>query len=181
MHNILRVQDAIDSLPSTIGLTKDELNAALKEMKSISNEMLKAAVHILDMCASFICLNRLVLSAQNSLISEIENYINKNISDPELSMNSICDYFSISRSTLYKLSKETYGVGISDYIRYCRIEKAKELLLLNNLSIVKISRLCGYTDPSFFTKSFKQLTGVLPKEYAGKILKRKSIKLSELY
>lgn len=167
MHNILQVQNTIDSLPSTFGLTRDELNAALKEMKSISKEKLKATVHILDMCASFISLNRFVLSVQNPLKSEIENYIYKNISDPELSMISICDHFSISRSALYKLSKEAYGIGISDYIRYCRIEKAKELLLLNDLSIVKISRLCGYTDPSFFTKSFKRLTGVLPKKYVS--------------
>ena len=165
-HKTLQLRDKIESLPQSLDLSKEELLSAISQMKPLSKETLKAAVHIMDMCASFISLNRFVFSVQNPLQHDIENYIYEHISDPELSMSSICNHFLISRSTLYAISKNAYGIGISDYIRYCRIELAKKLLLHKQHSIAEISRSCGFNEPNYFTKTFKQLTGILPKDYA---------------
>ena len=172
-HKTLQIKDRIESLPRNTELEKDALIAAIEKMKPLSKDTLEAAVHIMEMCASFISLKRFVFSEQNPLQREIENYIHENLGDPELSMMTICNHFLISRSTLYSTCKNASGVGISDYIRYCRIEKAKKMLLHRQHSISEISRMCGFNEANYFTKTFKQLTGCLPKDYASSYSSKK--------
>lgn len=161
------IYDKIESLPQNSCFSKKDLYDALTQMTPRPRETLESAAHIMEMCTCFISQNRFVFSMQNSLQREIEKYIHTNISNSDLSMKSICNHFLISRSTLYEVSKKAYGGGISDYIRFCRIEKAKELLLQKKMSIADISRACGFNEPNYFTKAFKNLTGVLPKDYSS--------------
>ena len=170
-HNETQMRDKIEYLSQSNDFSKAELISAISSMKPLSRDTLEAAVHIMDTCASFISLNRFVFSLQNPLQHEIENYIYKNISDPELSMRSICNNFLISRSTLYSISKSAYGMGISDYIRYCRIEHAKKLLLHKQYSISQISHMCGFNESNYFSRTFKKHVGISPKQYAMKFLK----------
>ena len=172
-HKTLQMKDKIESLPKNADISKDALIAAIDRMKPLSKDTLEAAVHIMEMCASFISLKRFVFSEQNPLQREIENYIHEHLGDSDLSMTTICNHFLISRSTLYTISKNAYGIGISDYIRYCRIEKAKKLLIHRQHSISEISRMCGFNEANYFTKTFKQLTGSLPKDYASSYTHKK--------
>lgn len=172
-HKTLQMKDKIESLPQNANVSKEALFAAIDKMKPLSKDTLEAAVHIMEMCASFISLKRFVFSEQNPLQREIENYIYEHIADADLSMTTICNHFLISRSTLYTISKNAYGIGISDYIRYCRIEKAKKMLIHRQHSISEISRMCGFNEANYFTKTFKQLTGTLPKDYASSIHHKK--------
>ena len=46
-----------------------------------------------------------------------------------------------------------------------RITKAAELLYNTDLPISNIAYSCGYSDPLAFSKTFKKIKGVSPKEY----------------
>ncbi|MEM6804325.1 MAG: helix-turn-helix transcriptional regulator [Bacteroidota bacterium] len=46
-----------------------------------------------------------------------------------------------------------------------RLKKAKELLLISDLSISEIAYETGHTDPSYFSKTFKSKYGLSPKEF----------------
>ena len=59
-------------------------------------------------------------------------------------------------------------MGISDYIKLRRIEKAKELLTDGGMPIYEISSACGFSAPNYFTKTFKENVGMLPKDYASR-------------
>ena len=48
------------------------------------------------------------------------------------------------------------------------ITKAKELIRTTNLRLTDISQMVGYGDQSYFTKVFKRIVGISPKEYAQK-------------
>jgi two-component system response regulator YesN len=71
----------------------------------------------------------------------------------------------ISKSKLYSISKNEFGMGISDYIRILRIEKAKKLLLNGEERIYDIAAKVGYEDSNYFTRAFKSETGMTPKKY----------------
>ncbi len=60
--------------------------------------------------------------------------------------------------------KET-GVKFSTYIKNYRMSKAKELLLGTNLKLYEIAERVGYSDPKYFSKVFKESSGMLPAEY----------------
>ena len=52
-----------------------------------------------------------------------------------------------------------------DYIRFCRIEKAKELLLTTDWKLDDITRAVGYVDAKSLNRAFKQIYGVTPGKY----------------
>ena len=60
--------------------------------------------------------------------------------------------------------KET-GENFSTYIRNYRISKAKELLVGTGMKLYEIAQRVGYSDPKYFSKVFRDVTGKLPAEY----------------
>ena len=65
-------------------------------------------------------------------------------------------------STLFRIYT---GKSFSTYLTEKRIEMAKQLLSDLTLNIAEIARMVGYTDPSYFTRRFNQVTGMTPGEY----------------
>lgn len=57
------------------------------------------------------------------------------------------------------------GFSMWQYLTILRVEKAKELLQLTDLSIGEIAELLDYNSPAAFSKTFKSLTGTPPSEY----------------
>lgn len=161
-----RVLERIEALPSGIESSKDALGSMLGQMNCYSKETLRSAARIMDMCTCYISANQFLTSSPEAVAQQIDRYINSHLGDTELSAQSICRRFLISRSALYNMSKNAFGVGISDRIRYLRIEKAKRMLSKKSKSISEISRECGFNEPNYFTRTFKKMTGVLPKNYA---------------
>lgn len=144
---------------------KSALYRALEELIPITYERLSSATRIMEMCACYLCAKNIVRAQQDTLRRNVDRYVRENLSSPTLSMQEICRKFSVSRSTLYAMSKAAFGMGISDYVRFCRVEHAKKLLLKKELPIYEISRVCGFSAPNYFTKTFKQEVGVLPKDF----------------
>ena len=155
----------VEEIPDEDLTDKSALHRALQELVPITYEMLSSATRIMEMCACYLCAKNIVRAQQNPLKRNVDRYVRENLSSTTLSMPEICRKFSISRSTLYTMSKESFGMGISDYIRHCRIEQAKKLLLKKELPIYEISRVCGFSAPNYLTKIFKQEVGVLPKDF----------------
>ncbi len=160
-----QIAENIRNMPNDPNLDKAELLMLLSETPSATRDTLVAAANIMEMCACYLASKDIVHTQHTALHVSIDRYIKENLDSSELSLNDICKHFSVSRSTLYTVSTQGFGMGISDYIRHCRIEHAKKLLLKNNMSIAQISAACGFSAPNRFTKTFKQMVGILPKNY----------------
>ena len=65
-------------------------------------------------------------------------------------------------SALFK--KET-GQNFMDYLTELRINKSKELLYVDSLSIQDVAEMVGYRDMKYFSRLFKKVTGVSPSDY----------------
>ena len=57
------------------------------------------------------------------------------------------------------------GTTFSNYVKNYRISKAKELLVGTNLKLYEVAEKVGYSDPKYFSRVFKEITGQLPVEY----------------
>ena len=64
-----------------------------------------------------------------------------------------------------KLFKEQAGVNFIDYLTDLRMEKARDLLTHQNLSIKEVCARCGYADQNYFSRIFKKTVGMTPTEY----------------
>lgn len=95
---------------------------------------------------------------------EIKTYIETHLSE-ELTIQQLCDRFFVSKTKLYHLSQQAFGMGISDYIRQLRLEKAKLLLQKEDKSISNIAFSVGFKDANYFTRIFKKYENMTPKAY----------------
>lgn len=95
----------------------------------------------------------------------IVRIMRENLSNPRLSNEFLANQAQLSEVYFRRLFKLNYGVSPKQYLQQLRIEKAKELLQNDNLSITKIAEECGYSSVYHFSKIFKEKVGHNPAEY----------------
>ena len=101
-----------------------------------------------------------------SIIEMSKDYIKENF-NKDISLDEVSRAVNISPYYFSKIFKEGTGENFIEYLTAIRIEKAKELLNTTELSMKEICTMCGYSDPNYFSRSFKKNVGVTPTEYKG--------------
>ena len=81
-------------------------------------------------------------------------------------LNEIAQICGVSEGYFRKLFREYSGENPIEFRQKHRIEKAKQLLLLDTHSISEIAEELNFSDIYHFSKTFKKLTGVSPQKYA---------------
>lgn len=87
----------------------------------------------------------------------------------DISLTSLAAKYNISMARLSEMIKEHLSLNFSDYISSLRIQRAKELLRDESLSIQEIAEIVGYNDYFYFTKVFKKVEGISPSKYRKEI------------
>lgn len=103
------------------------------------------------------------------LIRKINESVEKNYADPNLSLNGIAGEFDISPSYLGKVYKQVTMHALLDVINKVRIEKSAEMLRNTDKPIAEIADKCGFTNPSYYYRMFKRHYGLTPTDYRKKI------------
>ena len=112
------------------------------------------------------CQNVLHKASEKS-VSQVETakeYIRDNYSK-DISLDDVSRRVNISPYYFSKIFKEETGEGFVEYLTGVRMEKAKELLSTTECSMKEICSMVGYSDPNYFSRSFKKNVGVTPTEY----------------
>lgn len=92
-------------------------------------------------------------------------YIQGNFSDCGLSIAGLAAREHLSESRYRELFRRTFGISPSEAIAQTRISNACHLLQTTNMNITYIANCCGYQDIAYFSRLFKQKTGVSPTDY----------------
>ncbi len=83
----------------------------------------------------------------------------------KMSINSIAEVVHLSPSYLSHIFSQTFGYTITDYITYIRLENAKSILGKSGTSISEAALDSGFEDISYFSRVFKKVEGISPREY----------------
>lgn len=105
-------------------------------------------------------------------VKEVISLLENNVYST-LTINDVCKKAAYGRAYLFRVFKEKTGKTIMEYYLNLKIEKAKQLLRENELSVKEISELLSFNEPNYFTKTFKRITGLTPTAY-----KRRAMSLS---
>ncbi|SDD51720.1 two-component system, response regulator YesN [Paenibacillus sp. UNCCL117] len=98
------------------------------------------------------------------LIMEAAQYIKANM-DLKLTQHDIARKMNMSRGYFSKCFKNLLGRTFHDYMKELRIARAKTLLLQTSKPIADIAEECGFLDHRYFSRQFREETGLLPSEY----------------
>lgn len=125
------------------------------------DEMLELFLHIFN--------NRLYLKNSMPKNADIyldyaEHYIKINIFS-NVRINDLTKQLGITQPYLYKLFMNRYGISTAAYIRKCKLDEAKRLLIETNLTITQIANSVGYDSVMDFSKFFKKQTGRSPSDF----------------
>ena len=143
-----------DYLPEIINMTEFE------QMKNwFANKIAAACQNILSKRAE----------KSNSIIKMAKEYIQKNFGK-DISLDDVSRVVNVSPYYFSKIFKDDTGENFIEYLTGVRIDKAKELLETTEYSMKEICSMVGYSDPNYFSRSFKKNVGITPTEYKeGKI------------
>lgn len=103
--------------------------------------------------------------ADDPTIQRVMQFIEQNISNSDASVGDMAEAAATSRSGLQRKLKQTMGITPQDLLREARIKHACLLLQTTDKTVAEIAYACGFTDPKYFSRCFKQSTGQVPTEY----------------
>ncbi len=101
----------------------------------------------------------------SEFINRLNDFVDKNLSNVSLNVESLSSGLGISRSSLHNKIKTFSGQSASEYIRSRRIQYAITILNQRKYSVLEIAYQSGFNSPSYFIKCFKNKYGITPKEF----------------
>ncbi len=99
------------------------------------------------------------------LIQAIIQFIDENYAQ-RLGLDVFAEEYHMTPEYISLMFTKKTGMTFSNYLKKVRIEHAKDLLIHSNMKVYEIACRVGYSDQKYFSKVFKEYTGVTPKQYA---------------
>ncbi len=112
----------------------------------------------------FIILTEKEKSEEELLCEEIAVFLKENCTRDILTVEDVCDKFSLKRSRADALFIKQYGISLKEYILNLRLEKAKNFLQ-RNTKIEDCANCCGFGSVKTMQRAFKTKTGLTPAEW----------------
>ena len=101
-------------------------------------------------------------------MERVMQFVEENIGNSDAGVGDMAQAAAVSRSGLQRKLKQAMGITPLDLMREARINRACQLLTQTDKNISDIAYACGFTDPKYFSRSFRQSTGLSPTEYREK-------------
>lgn len=175
----LRVKEAIDLTELSVNSpvyhshSKDLREQLMNEMLYIVHHAKESPFHLighlylfLDYLTQSAKSTKLVQSSKMSdyYIKEAINYIEQNFQN-NITIEDIAAVCGINRSYFGKIFRNSIGRSPQEFLMNYRMVKATELLKLTSLSIAEIGSAVGYENQLHFSRAFKTIYGVSPREW----------------
>lgn len=110
-------------------------------------------------------------SQKDKFMQEILELIEKNMSEPEFSVEDMSKEMYMSRVALYKKLLQFTGKSPLEFLRQVRLKRAAQLLEKTNMTVAEVAYEVGFNNPKYFSKYFKEEYDKLPSVYAEEMRK----------
>ena len=103
---------------------------------------------------------------EKQLLEPVVAYLTANLTDPELSLESLPGLAGVSDAYLRRIFKKQYGTGPAGFVIRRRISLARQLLVGGeNYTVTQVAAMSGFKDPLYFSRCFKKQLGLSPTQY----------------
>lgn len=97
----------------------------------------------------------------NPLIRQVLLYIDENF-HRQFSLEEAAQYCNVSPQHLSRSFSAHMGISFVDYLTQMRVQEGIRLMQQGKQNISEVARLCGYSDPNYFSRIFKKVHGITP-------------------
>lgn len=109
-------------------------------------------------------------NADEQLLNRISSAVMDSISDSEFNVDGLCLRIGMSKASLYRKLKALTGQSGNEFIQNVRLKYAARLLADSDRMVSSIAYDCGFSDPYYFSRAFRKLFGMSPKQWRQKHL-----------
>ena len=95
-------------------------------------------------------------------LEKLEQSILDNVENNSFSVHDLSANFGMSRTSLYNKLKNLVDLSPQDFIIHTKLKKARQYLIEGEMSIKEIAYACGFSNPKYFSTSFKKFYGSTP-------------------
>lgn len=155
-----------EQLVSEIFKNRNNGFRSLYELTNVEQIMEWLTVLRDGLCESFSIHNK---DYKNHIVINVKKYINEHVEE-KLTLNKVAEVFNISPNYLSVLFSKYNDLGFTDYINQSKIEAAKKMMISGDLKIYEISDTLGFESAFYFSRVFKKVTGVSPRDYMNQIV-----------
>lgn len=106
-----------------------------------------------------------ITDRDEQLISKVMTWLEENVSDTEVTVEQLASYVGMGRTSMYNKIKGLTGKSPVELILDFRMEKATYYLKSGQYSVSETSYKVGFSDPGYFSRSFKKHFGITPADY----------------
>lgn len=114
----------------------------------------------------------------NRIIQTIVQVIHYSDALPKLKFSDlISDYAGEETDSILKIFSDVKGMSVLQFIIIQKIERAKEMLLYEDMPLSEIAELLNYKNQHYLAAQMKKVTGLTPLDF--KRLKKERLKIAE--
>jgi AraC-like DNA-binding protein len=99
------------------------------------------------------------------LIKKVMNWLEENVSDADVTVEQLAQYVGMGRTSMYNKIKGLTGKSPVELIQEFRLEKSRYYLRSGQYSVSETSYKVGFSDPGYFSRTFKKHYGITPADY----------------
>lgn len=111
----------------------------------------------------------LLKPSEVEFINRLIGLVDLNIMNPQFSVEALASMMNMTRANLHLKVKAITGVSPVDLIRKIRVEAACKMIKEGEYTLAEIAERSGFNSVSYFTVTFKKITGCTPGEYSSKL------------
>jgi len=141
-------------------IDRNETDALLEKIYDLVSNNKNSEKHVID----------------NKDFQDLIYYINTHYME-KLTLNELSKQYYFNSNYLCLLFKKHLNTSFSNYIFEIRMEKAKELLLDYRYSVSDVAQKVGYSEYSYFNRSFKKYFGITPSAFKNAAKKNSKAKV----
>ena len=103
------------------------------------------------------------------MLQRVMQFVEENIGNSDAGVGDMAEAAAVSRSGLQRKLKQTMGITPQDLMKEARIKRACQLLRETDKTVSEVAYACGFTDPKYFSRCFRQSVGMSPSEYKNQV------------
>lgn len=112
--------------------------------------------------------NQSIKESYSATTNYVIQYINKNYNQ-QPTLGEVAEQLHSNSMYIGQKFKKDTGKTFHDFLNECRIRHAKVLLSTTNLKMFEITERIGVSNSQYFSKIFKDMTGMTPNEYRNEL------------
>lgn len=101
-------------------------------------------------------------------LRRVDDFVRQHMSDP-IGLKDAARVAALEPKYFSRYFRQKAGITFSEWLHDMRIERAKELLTRESISVQRLAALSGYSNPRTFRRAFKIRTGLSPSTYRKQV------------